>query len=365
MGAAGAWVSLVERGSALRWLMVCIVCFAWPVAAVAAAATVRSITVPGTISEPAQHLLEQLEQQKPWQTAAPAVTDAEAWSVLRERADARGLERARQWLEHGEVSIEERTMDAVPVLDIRPLDWRDNGQVIVFLHGGAFTLNSARGTLANVVPVALASGLRVISVDYGKAPQTDWWQMQQQVLAVFRRLLADGYAMDRIGVYGASAGGGLAISSILAGRSAGLGWPAALVLWSPWVDLSPVGDTMETLRDADPILDYDALLKPSAEAYAAGLALDDPRISPIYGSFAEGFPPTLIQDSTKTIFLSGSVRLYRHLDGAGKQVVLDLYEGLPHVFQQFSLPESAMAISKTASFLLEHLAESPGPAADP
>ena len=57
----------------------------------------------------------------------------------------------------------------VPVADVRPRGWQDNGQVLVHAHGGGYAL----GTLARActpAPAAHATGLRVISVDYTVTP---------------------------------------------------------------------------------------------------------------------------------------------------------------------------------------------------
>ncbi|MBL4757159.1 MAG: alpha/beta hydrolase, partial [Rhizobiales bacterium] len=77
--------------------------------------------------------------------------------------------------------------------------------------------------------------------------------------------------------------------------------------------------------------------------------------SPLYSDFSKGFPPTLIQGGTKEILLSTTVRLYRTLDTAGQEVTLDIYEGMPHVFQQQPIPEAQLAINKSAAFILKHL----------
>ena len=130
---------------------------------------------------------------------------------------------------------------------------------------------------------------------------------------------------------------------------------AAVLLFSPWADLSNSGDTAITLPEADPTLSYGGLLANSALAYAGGLALTDPRVSPLYADFASGFPPTLIQDGTRTILLSDSVRSYRALKSAGQDVAIDLYEGMWHVFQGAPAPEAADALSSAGAFLRQRL----------
>jgi monoterpene epsilon-lactone hydrolase len=69
-------------------------------------------------------------------------------------------------------------------------------------------------------------------------------------------------------MFGDSAGGGLIAASFLKMRDKGLGTPAAVVLWSPWLDLTGIGDTYFTLKDADPFLSYDSFLENAADAYA-------------------------------------------------------------------------------------------------
>jgi acetyl esterase/lipase len=133
--------------------------------------------------------------------------------------------------------------------------------------------------------------------------------------------------------------------------------PAAVVLWSPWSDITQTGDTYVTLKDAELSYLYDKHLKPAADTYAAPQDQRHPYVSPVYGDYVRGFPPTLIQGGTREIFLSNFVRHYQALDCAGQVVKLDLYEGMSHVFQgeQPNLPESQLARNKIKDFLKEHL----------
>jgi acetyl esterase/lipase len=142
-------------------------------------------------------------------------------------------------------------------------------------------------------------------------------------------------------------------------RDRGMGMPAAVVLWSPWSDITNTGDTYATLADADPVLRYPGNLKNCADAYAEPKDQKNPYVSPVYGDYSKGFPPTLIQVGTKEIFLSNAVRLYQALDNADVSVKLDPYEGMYHVFQAFNwnLPESQLARKKVSAFLDQHLAK--------
>jgi len=129
---------------------------------------------------------------------------------------------------------------------------------------------------------------------------------------------------------------------------------AAVVLVSPWLDVSLSGDTETTLRGEDPNFLYHAA---SAAAYADPKDQKDPYASPVYGDFSKGFPPTLIQGGLKETLLSDFVRFYQALDVAGVKVKLDLYEGMISLFQGRipDAPEAIMARQKIRAFLYQNL----------
>ena len=315
----------------------------------------RDNYVPTTISAEAQKVLNAIYANKIYERKAPASDNLDEWRKMHAAAEQARKESNDKAVEMNQVTVTDAKLNGVPVLDIRPNNWKDNRKVLVYTHGGAYTMMSARSTLVSSAPMARATGLRVISVDYTTAPFAKWQQIQEQVISVFKALLAEGYTMKDIALYGDSAGGGLATSTVLNLRDRGMGMPAAVVLWSPWVDLTNAGDSPHTLANTDPKLHYDPLLKNSAIAFAGGLDLTDPRVSPLYADLSKGFSPVLITDGTKCIFLSTSVRLYQALETAGQQVKLDIYEGMWHVFQVDLVPESEVAIKKSAGFIHQHL----------
>jgi acetyl esterase/lipase len=242
-------------------------------------------------------------------------------------------------------------------LDVKPKNWRPSAKILVYLHGGSYTFGSAKSSLANAVLVAEATGLRVVSVDYTVAPRARWRQVTDQVVAVVNALRQEGHSLKDIAVQGTSAGGGLAAAAVLKMRDQGLGMPAAVVLWSPWSDITETGDSYATLKAADPSLIYGTSLKASAAAYADPAEQKNPYVSPVYGDYTKGFPPTLIQGGTKEIFLSNFVRQYQSIDAAGQTAKLDLYEGMVHVFQLRlpDSPESQLAFMKMKNFLEQYL----------
>jgi epsilon-lactone hydrolase len=313
--------------------------------------------IPSTISKKAQEELSKI-MFEPQNFRSPDPGDIEGWKKLNLDSESYFIERSKPILDLYQPNISETDLGGVQVVDIKPRNWIDNGKVLVYTHGGAYTFGSANSNLAGPVLVANATGLRIVSINYTVAPFSKWNQTTDEVLSVIRALKDDqGYSNDNIAMFGDSAGGGLAAGSVLKMRDLGLGLPAALILWSPWLDLTGSGDTYFTLRNADPFLSYDTFLKNAADAYADPADQRNPYASPVYANFSEGYIPTLIQGGTKEILLSDFVRLYQALDQNGIPVRLDIYEGMPHVFQTslYNTTESNVAILKTNAFLKEYL----------
>ena len=316
------------------------------------------VHIPDTISQEAREFLRALPDPN-LGSACPEPDEVEKWKSVQKAAELRDFERQKGLVDRLHPKLTKRNFAGVPVLDIKTRGWKDNGKVLVYTHGGAYTFHSAGSTLASSLLVANSTGIRVISVDYTLAPHSRWPQMIAQVVTVFEELMKQGYAMDDIAVFGDSAGGGMAAGVVLKMRDKGMGMPAAVVLWSPWADITETGDTYETLKRAEPMYTYAKLLKNSALAYAAPEDHKNPYVSPVYGDFTKGFPPTLIQGGTKEIFLSNFIRLYQALDTAGRTVKLDLYEGMPHGFQAVipDSPESKTALKKVDAFLRRFMSE--------
>ena len=121
-------------------------------------------------------------------------------------------------------------------------------------------------------------------------------------------------------------------------------------------DLTTPGESYETLRAAEPMYINELHVRPCLDSYAHPDDQKHPYVSAVYGDFTKGYPPTLIQGGTHELVLSSIVRLYQAMDQAGVNVKLDVYEGMPHVFQSsYHFPESQAALDKVAKFLNRHL----------
>jgi epsilon-lactone hydrolase len=314
------------------------------------------VHVPVTVSLQAQQFLATL-QDPALVPAFPDPADIAGWRKLQTWAEADGKAKSEPLLKRYAHTAVEGKLGGIPILDVRPKDWKDNGKALVYIHGGAHVMYSAASMLGRAVVAAHATGLRVISIDYTLAPHAKYNQMSDEVVAAIQALLKQGQRLEDLAIYGDSSGSGLAAAVLLKMRDRGLGMPAAAILVSAWLDVTPSGDTETTLHDADPNQLYEKHGKYAAAAFADPRDQKDPYASPVYGNFTKGFPPTLIQGGLKETLLSGFVRLYQALDNAGVPVKLDLYEGMIHNFQDRipDAPESVLARKKIRDFLHQYL----------
>ena len=318
------------------------------------------VPAPDTVSPEARKYLESLPDPASLPTW-PAPDDIAGWKKAWQDAETASEPKVQATLKRYQPKVEHRKIGGIPVLDIRPKGWKASSKLLVHLHGGAYTFYSAHSRLPSSACAADATGLRVISVDYKLAPIGKWQKVTDEVVAVVTGLQKEGYKLKDIAIYGESAGGALAAGCVLKMRDQGHGMPAAVVLWSPWADITNRGDSAVTLKAFEPTYHYNKHLGRAAYAYADPKDQKHPYVSPVYGDYSKGFPPTLIQGGTREIFLSHFVRQYRAIDDAGGTAVLDLYEGMPHVFQMrlelAEARETRTALAKMAGFLKRSMAD--------
>jgi epsilon-lactone hydrolase len=169
-------------------------------------------------------------------------------------------------------------------------------------------------------------------------------------------LLHNGIAPADIAFAGESAGGGLAIATLLNARDHGLPLPAADFVMSPYADLTLAGTTMDTKREVDPLLSREAL-QPRVTDYTSGQDAALGPISPIFADLS-GLPPLIIQAGSHEVLLDDAVRLARQPASADVEVTLDITPRVPHVFQAYSLilDEAAAALDRAGQLLSAHLA---------
>jgi epsilon-lactone hydrolase len=282
------------------------------------------------------------------QGALPVDSDvSEQRRLLRELVSARPLP--------AEVTVTAVTLGGVPTAEIT-VDGVEARHVVLYFHGGVYVIGDAFLAADLASQIGRRTSARVISVDYRLAPEHPYPAAVDDALAAYQALLDDGVAPADIVFAGESAGGGLAIATLVNAREHGLPLPAAAYVMSPYVDLTLAGTTMESRRAADPLLNRE-LLEPRVADYTAGQDAALPLISPLFADLT-GLPPLLIQAGTHEVLLDDALRLARAAANADVEVTLGITPGVPHVFQAYSafLDEAATALDRAGQLLSAQLA---------
>jgi len=230
----------------------------------------------------------------------------------------------------------------------------DSENVLLYFHGGAYFFGSPLQPQPFGIAILSESNLNVLTVDYRMVPEHAYPAAVEDGKAAYRYLLEQGFSPENIVVSGDSAGGGLALGTMLALRDEGEKLPAAIAVMAPWVDLTLSGDTFDTLKNADKILSRENLSW-SAELYVGDDSYQNPYISPVNGDF-DNFPSVLIQAGNREVFLSEDAMLAQKMRADGVDVTFEVWECMWHVFQNTPIPETKEALSNIAFFFDEHLA---------
>jgi epsilon-lactone hydrolase len=281
------------------------------------------------------------------QAAFPVDSDVdEQRRLFREASSAQPLP--------AEVSVTAAALGGVPTAEIT-VDGIEPRHVVLYFHGGVYVISDAFLAAGLASEVGRRTHAKVISVDYRLAPEHPYPAAVDDALAAYEALLRSGIAPSEIAFAGESAGGGLAIATLVNARDHGLALPAAAYVMSPYVDLTLSGTSMETKRDVDPLLSRE-LLEPRVADYTAGQDAALGLISPVFADLS-GLPPVLIQAGSHEVLLDDASRLARDAAAADVEVTLDITARVPHVFQSFSamLDEAAAALDRAGQFLTARL----------
>jgi acetyl esterase/lipase len=222
---------------------------------------------------------------------------------------------------------------------------------ILYLHGGGFVSGSPRTHRGIAGRLARGVGAEVVVPDYRLAPEHPFPAALDDAAAVYRALLARTGDPSRLAIAGDSAGGNLVFALLLRLKEEGDPMPAAAVGLSPFADFTGSGNSFQTNAALDPLLHVRGF--PSVvDAYAPGLDVTNPLLSPIFGDLS-GLPPTLIHCGSDEILLDDAVRLHAALVASGVASELDIWERMPHVWHAFALflPEAREAMARVVSFL--------------
>jgi monoterpene epsilon-lactone hydrolase len=254
------------------------------------------------------------------------------------------------------VTYEAATIGGIAGWWCRPVD-PIAGAAILYLHGGAYVVGSARAYRHFAGQIAARASAATFVADYGLAPERPFPAAYIDAQAAYRGLIASG--LTRIALAGDSAGGGLALA-LVGTQSSKEGTdevpaPAAVAVMSPWIDLLLAGDSMRSKASSDPLLSLEAL-SVAARLYLGDKQPRDPRASALYGDL-KSVPPIFLHVGEDEVLLDDARRYATKVEDIGGSAELHVWQGMVHVFPaNLALLRAAReALGLIGGFLRAHL----------
>jgi len=314
----------------------------------------RSLPVPTTVSEELQAVIA--APYGPGWNALPM--GSAAWKDLAAQSAASAAPAVAAIRERFGLTVDKTMMAGVPVFVITPKEIapKNRDRLLVHIHGGGYVLFPGEAGAGEGMMMAGYGKFKVVSIDYRMAPDFPYPAALDDVMAVWRVLLA-AYDPRKMAIFGTSAGGALTLCATLRAKAEGLSLPGAIAAGSPVADLTWSGDSIMANAFVDNALVSRQSWAIGASAiYAGPNDPRDPMLSPIFGDFS-GFPPAILTSGTRDLLLSDTARMHRKLRQAGVTAELQVFEGQSHAqYLTPFLPESEEAFAEIAKFFESHLA---------
>ena len=268
------------------------------------------------------------------------------------RANAEGF--GEMTSEPAGVKYEQVDAGGVPAIMVTP-DGAAADRVLQYTHGGGYVFCSANSHKRLAGHFAKALGCRALVLDYRLAPEHPHPAPVNDAVTAYRWLLAQGIKAEHIALSGDSAGGGLAVATLLKLRDDGIAQPAGAVPISPWADMEGSGESMQTRAAVDMCVQKPALQQLGG-LFLAGKSTRDPYASPVFADL-KGIAPMYIQVGDEETLLDDSIRLAHRALDAGVEVKLEIYPEMQHIFQicAGNLPQADLAIQRAAAWLKPRL----------
>lgn len=235
----------------------------------------------------------------------------------------------------------------------------DSSRRLLFLHGGGYVCGGITAYRNFAMWIAQATRCAVLLLDYRLAPEHPFPAALEDAVEAFRWMSEHGpegrSAARRMFLLGDSAGGGLALATLLALRDRKAGahdcGADAAVTFSAWTDLTNSGASIVGNEDSR-LGAVKAVPDCFAGLYLNGEDPKHPLASPLFADL-HGLPPIFMQVSAAEMFLDDTVRVAEKIQVAGGDVRLDIWPDLVHVWQGYApqLPEAVAALRRVGDFI--------------
>jgi acetyl esterase/lipase len=214
---------------------------------------------------------------------------------------------------------------------------------IYYIHGGGMILGNVAGEDPAATMICDLVGAVVVSVEYRLAPENPYPAPAEDCYAglAWTAANAESLGIDpaRLGVYGASAGGGLTLAVALMARDRG---GPALRFMMP---IYPMIDDRNETASSHEITDigiWDRAGNVEAWAWYLGGKPADQYAAPARAEDLAGLPPAFIDVGTVDLFRDEDIAFAQRLMAAGVPTELHIHPGSYHAAEVFA-PEAALS----------------------
>ena len=235
----------------------------------------------------------------------------------------------------------------VPAEWFRP-DGCDESRVLLYLHGGGYSIGSIDTHRDPVSRLCAAARTRGFVIDYRLAPEHPFPAQVEDAVSAYRWMLGTGVDPKRVVVAGESAGGGLVLSLMVSLRDAGVPLPAATVCVSPWVDLEMRGETMTHNARFDYV--SREVLRRYVRRFITERDVKNPLAAPIHADL-RGHPPLLVLAGGAEVLLDDARAIAARARTAGVDVTLEIEEDMIHAWHLFPFPRSRRTLERMGAYV--------------
>jgi acetyl esterase/lipase len=253
--------------------------------------------------------------------------------------------------EPGGIDVTETDVGGLPALWVSPKGSAQD-RVLLCSHGGGYVAVSMYTHRKVYGHVAKAVGCRALIVHYRRAPENVHPGPVNDMAKAYGWLLDQGISPKHIALIGDSAGGALAVTTLLRAREQGRPLPAASMPLSPWCDMDASSETFESNKDKDVLVAREIIQGMSGMFLGEHGNRNDTLANPLLGDL-RGLPPIYIQVGGFETLLGDSHALAEAVRKADGEVKLDVYPEMQHVFQFLAgtAPKADQAVRDLAAWV--------------
>lgn len=249
-----------------------------------------------------------------------------------------------------DVTYEEIDAGGVPAILATPVRAAAD-RMIVHTHGGGMVANSAHTHRKLAAHLAKSAGTRALVVDFRRAPEHQFPAQIEDTVTALRWLRGEGIAPEHTATAGDSAGANLAITSVLRLRDLGEPLPAAVIAFSPWIDMEHVGKTFTSNAHTDALLSREAS-EMTAALYLGETPRTEPLANPLHADL-QGFPPVFVTAGSLEVLLDSAERFVERARAAGVDATFECAHDQQHVHTLMAgrSPEADATLAHAGSWL--------------